>query len=58
MNIFYNYAVPVLGLLFLSSCATLNVAKDVQSGRNALKLGQPKAAITHLKLLPSLILTT
>ena len=49
MNIFYNYAVPVLGLLFLSSCATLNVAPDVQSGRKALQLGQPKAAITHFE---------
>ena len=49
MKISHNYAVPVLGLLFLSSCATLNVAKDVQSGRNALKLGQPKAAITHFE---------
>ena len=48
MKIFYNYTVPIFGLLFLSSCATLNVSQDVQSGRTALKLGQPKAAITHV----------
>jgi len=49
VSTYYNYAVPVLGLLFLSSCATLNVAQDVPSGRKALQLGQPKAAMTHFE---------
>ena len=49
MNFSFRYAVPIFVLVFLSSCATLQVAQDVQSGRTALKLGQPKAAITHFE---------
>jgi len=44
-----SYAVPFFVLFFLSSCATLNVARDVQSGRKALQLDQPKAALTHFE---------
>ena len=49
MKIFYNYAVPVFGLFFLSSCATIQVSREVQSGRSALKLNQPKAALAHFE---------
>ncbi len=49
MNFSSSYAVPFFVLFFLSSCATLQVARDVQSGRTALKLGQPKEAITHFE---------
>ena len=44
-----SYAVPIFVLFVLSSCSTLQVAKDVQSGRTSLKLGQPKEAITHFE---------
>ncbi len=49
MNFSSSYAVPFFVLFFLSSCVTLQVARDVQSGRTALKLGQPKEAITHFE---------
>jgi len=49
MNFSSSYAVLFFVLFFLSSCATLQVARDVQSGRTALKLGQPKEAITHFE---------
>ena len=49
MNFSSSYAVLFFVLFFLSSCATLKVARDVQSGRTALKLGQPKEAITHFE---------
>jgi len=49
MNFSFSYAMPLFVLFFLSSCATLQVSKDVQSGRTALKLGQPKEAITHFE---------
>ena len=39
----------VLVFIFISSCATLQVSTDVQSGRTALKLDQPKEAITHFE---------
>ena len=44
-----RYAVPIFVLFVLSSCATLQVAQDVQSGRTSLKLGQPNEAITHFE---------
>ncbi len=49
MKFSFSYAMPFLVLFFLSSCATLQVSKDVQSGRRALKLGQPKEALTHFE---------
>jgi len=49
MNFSFSYAVSFFVLFFLSSCATLRVARDVQSGRTALKLGQPKEALTHFE---------
>jgi len=36
-------------LIFASSCATIRVSTDVQSGRSALKLGQPKEALIHFE---------
>jgi len=49
MKFSFVYAMPFFVVLFLSSCATLQVSKDVQSGRRALKLGQPKEALTHFE---------
>jgi len=49
MNFSFNYAMPFFVLFFLSSCATVQVSKDVQSGRTALMLGQPKEALTHFE---------
>ncbi len=49
MNFSFNYAMPFFVLFFLSSCATIQVSKDVQSGRTALMLGQPKEALTHFE---------
>jgi len=36
-------------LIFAGSCATIQVSVDVQSGRSALKLGQPKEALTQFE---------
>jgi len=36
-------------LIFVGGCATIQVSVDVQSGRSALKLGQPKEALTHFE---------
>jgi len=36
-------------LIFVSGCATVKVSREVQSGRSALKLGQPKEALTHFE---------
>ncbi len=49
MKLSFVYAMSFFVFLFLSSCATLQVSKDVQSGRRALKLGQPKEALTHFE---------
>ena len=49
MKFSYSFAMPLFVLFFLSSCATLQVSRDVQSGRTALKLDQPKEAITHFE---------
>ncbi len=49
MKFSYSYAMPLFVLFFLSSCATLQVSRDVQSGRTALKLDQPKEALTHFE---------
>ena len=35
-------------LIYLSSCASLQVAGDVQSGRNALQTGRPNDAVGYL----------
>ncbi len=35
--------------LFLSGCASLEVAREVQSGRVAMQLGNPEAAIPHFE---------
>ena len=36
-------------LIFAGSCATIQVSVKVQSGRSALKLGQPKEALTQFE---------
>ncbi len=36
-------------LIFAGRCATIQVSVDVQSGRSALKLGQPKEALTQFE---------
>ena len=36
-------------LIFVGGCATIQVSREVQSGRSALKLNQPKAALTHFE---------
>lgn len=35
--------------LFLSGCVAMEVAREVQSGRAALRVGSPKAAIPHFE---------
>ena len=42
------YAIFFL-LIFAGGCATIQVSTDVQSGRSALKLGQPKEALTYFE---------
>jgi len=49
MKFSFSYALPFFLLFFLSGCVTLQVSRDVQSGRIALKLGQPKEALTHFQ---------
>ena len=49
MKFSFSYARPFFLLFFLSGCVTLQVSRDVQSGRIALKLGQPKEALTHFQ---------
>ena len=49
MNRIFNFGSLFLLFIFISSCATLQVAQDVQSGRTALNLGQPKEALTHFE---------
>jgi len=36
-------------LILVSGCATIQVSGEVQSGRSALKLGQPKEALIHFE---------
>jgi len=42
-------AALVLVFIFVSSCATLQVSKEVQSGRIAMHIENPKAAIPHFE---------
>ena len=49
MKRIFNFGPQFLLFIFISSCTTLQVAQDVQSGRTALKLGEPKEAITHFE---------
>ncbi len=49
MRLLMSYAMRFFVLFFLSSCTTLQVSEDVQSGRRALMAGQPKAALTHFE---------
>jgi len=51
--IIYSFIVAsfsfVIPLIFAGSCTTIQVSTDVQSGRSALKLGQPKEALTYFE---------
>jgi len=49
MKFFFNYAMPFFLFCSLSSCTTVQVSKDVQSGRAALKQGRPEEALTHFE---------
>ncbi len=49
MKFTFSYIMPFFVLIFLSSCATVQVSKNVQSGRRALKLNEPKEALTHFE---------
>ena len=40
--------IPVV-FLFLSGCVTMEVAREVQSGRRALNVGNPKGAVPHFE---------
>ena len=42
-------SVVLLAFLFLSACASMQVAREVQSGRAALRVSNPKAAIPHFE---------
>ncbi len=44
-----NCGVSLLVLLLLSSCATVQVSKNVHSGRRALKQYEPREALTHFE---------
>ncbi len=50
MRIARSFIVSTLIFPFLlGGCATLEVAREVQSGRRAMQLGNPKAAIRHFE---------
>jgi len=49
MKRFFYLCPSVFFLILVSSCATIQVSREVQSGRSALKLNQPKAALTHFE---------
>ncbi len=49
MKSFFNFFLLFLFVIILSSCTTLQVSREVQSGRTALKLDKPKAALTHFE---------
>jgi len=49
MKRFFNIYSLLIVFLFAGSCATIQVSTDVQSGRNALKLNQPKEALIHFE---------
>jgi len=44
-----NLGSIVFLFIFAGGCATIQVSTDVQSGRSALKLGQPKEALIHFE---------
>jgi len=49
MRRLYDVGSLVFFLILVSSCATIQVSTEVQSGRSALKLNQPKVALTHFE---------
>jgi len=49
MKRFFDVGLLLIVLISVGSCATIQVSREVQSGRSALKLNQPKAALTHFE---------
>ena len=49
MRRFFDLCSFLIVLISVGSCATVQVSREVQSGRSALKLGQPKEALTHFE---------
>jgi len=47
MKFFFNCAMLFFLFFSLSSCTTVQVSKDVQSGRAALEQGRPEEALTY-----------
>jgi tetratricopeptide (TPR) repeat protein len=49
MKHFFYLCALLIVLFFAVSCANIQVSREVQSGRSALKLNQPKVALTHFE---------
>jgi len=49
MKRFFGISSILIVLISIASCATIQVSRQVQSGRGALKLNQPKEALTHFE---------
>ena len=49
MKHFFYLCALLIVLFFAGSCANIQVSREVQSGRSALKLNQPKVALTHFE---------
>ena len=49
MKKIFNLSSMVFLLILSGSCTTVQVSRDVQSGRSALKLGQPKEALQQFE---------
>jgi tetratricopeptide (TPR) repeat protein len=49
MKRFFDISSILIILISIASCATIQVSRQVQSGRSALKLNQPKEALTYFE---------
>ena len=49
MKLSLSYTLPFLVLFFLGSCVSLQVGRELQGGRTALRLGNPEAAVPHFE---------
>jgi len=45
---FFSAALATLAMIMIIGCASLEVGRDVQAGRNALQIGQPETAVGYL----------
>jgi len=49
MKISLGFKLAVVSFLLLSGCVAMQVEREVQSGRRALSIGDPKAAVPHFE---------